>query len=576
MKTKDYLLAGLVTAVLSAGVSAQVTTKTNTGKILTEKLPTVEYDRKQESPQILLMDPVISGNKELTMRSRKLQVKLKAMDPDGIVTVYINKVSAARMDNNIYMSDVYLKNGLNEIVIDATDKKLNSSRLLFRVINNPADITYPAAKKSRINIIEPKTIAGKDLLMDEKSLAVRLKPEDADGIAKVIIGGRQAGSFAGGEYFSNVDLNDGLNTIPVKVIRDNGEEYTDTIRVFRRSDIKAPVITLLEPAASRGVKIVRKSEVLSVRGTAEDENGIYQVTVNDRIAQLDAKGNFSIDMNLLPGENRLEIKATDNKLNSSADTFYVTRTVQDMITTGKYYALLIGINSYSGYWNQLENGVNDARELGEVLSELYLFDSVIYLLDKDATRKNIINKLEWLANNTTRDDNVLIFYAGHGQFNKGLNKGYWVPVDATDNSVADYISNNDIKTFLGGIQSRHTFLITDACFAGDIFRGAKTESIQFDPNNLERYYREVYRKQSRLALTSGGIEEVMDQGRDGHSIFSYYLLKALRENQNKYLDASQLYQEFRIAVTNNSEQTPLLQVVRDTYDEGGQFIFVKK
>jgi len=44
----------------------------------------------------------------------------------------------------------------------------------------------------------------------------------------------------------------------------------------------------------------------------------------------------------------------------------------------------------------------------------------------------------------------------------------------------------------------------------------------------------------------------------------------------KYMDTNQLFNDFRVAVTNNSEQTPMLQVIRDTDDEGGQFIFIKK
>jgi uncharacterized caspase-like protein len=299
------------------------------------------------------------------------------------------------------------------------------------------------------------------------------------------------------------------------------------------------------------------------------------VTVNNRKAKILANNEFTIDMFLAMGENRIIVSAVDNKFNTSSDTFYVTRKLDEIIKAGRYIALLIGINDYEGYWNPLKNAVNDAAELAEVLKKDYNFDEVYTLLDKEATRRNIIQKLEWLTGNISSDDNVLIFYAGHGQFNKSLNKGYWVPADAKTKSVADYISNNDVKTFIGGIPSKHTLLITDACFAGDIFRGPNGESVQFDPNDMSRYYREVYRKPSRVALTSGSIEPVMDSGRDNHSIFTYYLLKALKENKRKYFDASQLFNEFRMAVANNSEQTPQLNIVRDTDDEGGQFIFIK-
>jgi uncharacterized caspase-like protein len=276
------------------------------------------------------------------------------------------------------------------------------------------------------------------------------------------------------------------------------------------------------------------------------------------------------------GDNKIVVKAVDKKLNTTIDTFTVLRLPRDIITPGKYIGIVIGINSYTGYWPKLKNAVNDAEGMAYVLKKYYLFDTVYSILDKDATRRNIIQKFEWLTKYLSKNDNLLIFYAGHGQFNKELNKGFWVPVDAASNSIADFISNNDVKTFLSGIPSKHTLLITDACFAGDIFRGKPTESVAFDPNNMEKYYQEVYRKQSRLALTSGGIEEVSDAGKDQHSIFTYYLIKALQENSKKYLDANQLFNEFRIAVSNNSEQTPMLQVVRDTDDEGGQFIFIKK
>ena len=68
----------------------------------------------------------------------------------------------------------------------------------------------------------------------------------------------------------------------------------------------------------------------------------------------------------------------------------------------------------------------------------------------------------------------------------------------------------------------------------------------------------------------------MDGGKNNHSIFTYYLIKSLMENQQKYLDATQLYNDFKIAVANNSEQTPILQALRDANDEGGQFVFIRK
>ena len=171
------------------------------------------------------------------------------------------------------------------------------------------------------------------------------------------------------------------------------------------------------------------------------------------------------------------------------------------------------------------------------------------------------------------NDNVFIYYSGHGDFKKELNKGYWVPADSKSNSVSQFVSNNDIQTFLSGINSKHTLLVSDACFSGDIFRGYTT-SIPFD--NTEKYYFNIYNVKSRQAISSGGIEPVMDGGKNGHSVFAYYLLQALKTNDAKYFDAGQLFNKIKIPVVNNSDQSPNFNPIKNSGDEGGQYIFIKK
>jgi hypothetical protein len=243
------------------------------------------------------------------------------------------------------------------------------------------------------------------------------------------------------------------------------------------------------------------------------------------------------------------------------------------VTVGKYYALIIGIDKYSGDWKPLKNAVNDAKAVEKQLRDRYEFQSFHTLYDNQATRANIIKEYEWLMANTKENDNVLIYYSGHGDYNESLNRGFWVPADATSSSVSSLICNTDIQAFLGGIKSKHTFLIADACFSGDIFRG-KTLTIPYE--NSFKYYNQIYAKPSRTALTSGGVEPVMDGGKDGHSVFAYYLLKSLGNNENQFFDASQLYNDLKVAVINNSNQTPGFSPIVNTGDEGGQFIFIKK
>ncbi|PCJ79861.1 MAG: hypothetical protein COA57_15270 [Flavobacteriales bacterium] len=240
---------------------------------------------------------------------------------------------------------------------------------------------------------------------------------------------------------------------------------------------------------------------------------------------------------------------------------------------GNYFALIIGIDNYKGNWQPLKNAVNDAKAVEALLRNNYKIDHFRTLYNEMATRKNIMQELDWLVENVQPNDNVFVYYSGHGDFKEQLNKGYWVPADAAAANTYEFISNSDIQTYLGGIKSKHTLLVSDACFSGDIFRG-EVVAVPFEDN--EKYYAKVHDLLSRQALTSGGVEPVADAGTEGHSIFTYYFLKMMNKNQRKYYDAGQLFNDIKIPVINNSDQTPKLLPVKNTGDEGGQFIFIKK
>lgn len=529
-------------------------------KEITDKVP----------PEIILSEPSLRNGEELTTSIKLLKLRGKVVDQSSIRSLKINNFETTLNEDKSFSLEQNLIEGLNSFLITATDEKNNSSSFAFYI--NYAPKNAPP----EITLLEPALNQNNEITIKEKNIVVRANIKDNDGIKEVTINNQKCHLLGKTEYYTNINLHDGSNIILIRATDKKGNTGEFTFTISSESDRKGPMVKILEPVVSRGIKVIKKSETVTIKGKAEDKSGVYEVSVNDIKSNLLTDGSFSLTLPLDVGDNRLVVKALDNNLNATIDTFIVTRKLENMLTKGRYFALVIGINSYNGYWPTLKCAMNDASEIASTIKQQYLFDSVITILDKNATRRNIIQKLEWLTDNLSPEDNLLIFYAGHGQFNKALNKGYWVPVDASSNSIADYIANSEIKTFLAGIRSKHTLLITDACFAGDIFRGGKTENYPFDPNNMERYYREVYRRQSRLALTSGGVEEVRDEGKEGHSIFTYYLLKALKDNKGKYMDASQLYNELRIAVTNNSDQTPMLQVVKDTYDEGGQFIFIRR
>lgn len=228
---------------------------------------------------------------------------------------------------------------------------------------------------------------------------------------------------------------------------------------------------------------------------------------------------------------------------------------------GKNYLFLIGIDKYQ-YWPRLYCAVKDVEDFAEVLTSRYQFEKsdLIFLKDEEATEKNILSAFRKLANAVTDQDNLIIYFSGHGHF---ISKtGYWIPVDAhtEEEYENEFINTAGIVDRLRTINSLHTFLIIDACFSGTLIT-----QIRSAPRS-ERY-------KSRRVLTSGRAEVVSDGPPGGNSPFAKAILTELKDNTNRYISASKLIAEVRDYVQQESQQTPTDARLVNADDQGGDFIF---
>jgi len=234
----------------------------------------------------------------------------------------------------------------------------------------------------------------------------------------------------------------------------------------------------------------------------------------------------------------------------------------------QYFALLIGIEDYqNNHANlvDLSNPISDAENLKTELLSNYTFGEENITVLKNPDRADIINSFEKISGQLSEKDNLLIFYAGHGVWDEKLNIGYWLASDATS-SKANWISNSTIRDYIGGLNTKHTLLISDACFSGSIFKSREvTKSI-----DDYGFYR-LNKLPSRKAMTSGTLKTVPDESK-----FMKYLLKALSTNEKEYFPSKQLFHEIEIAIINNTANVPQFGTIQNTGDEGGDFIFIKR
>ena len=337
-------------------------------------------------------------------------------------------------------------------------------------------------------------------------------------------------------------------------------------------DTDPPVIEFISPRIPPGIKYITKLPEMDLIGKATDSTSVSFVSVNSEMQSLTENGIFNTRLTLQPGENQFRIVAMDGKENLKELLFTVEYippvvTLADKITNeSNYYGLIIGVNKYRDKdITDLENPINDAEMLLQTLVEDYQFREENIKLIKDATRDDIVRSLDELANKVTPNDNLLIFYAGHGWWDEDSNNGYWLPSDADKDIKTNWFRNSTLVGYLNDIHSKHTLLIADACFGGSIFLTRSAFGTQ------EKAYEKLYELPSRKAMTSGALSEVPDR-----SYFTRYLIRRLRENKDTYLSSEQLFSSFRLAVMNNSDTMPRFGEIARAGDEGGDFIFLKK
>ena len=255
---------------------------------------------------------------------------------------------------------------------------------------------------------------------------------------------------------------------------------------------------------------------------------------------------------------------------SNGDPLKGKTTLAKFTTTEKYYALILGNNEYQKL-EKLDNAVTDAKDLAKILQEKYGFETTLLL---NQTAGETVDALIEFTQNRKSTDNILIYYAGHGQLNRIQKRGYWLPIDASEQLDSKWISNNNIKDYIASSKAKHILLVVDSCFAGSLMRGS--EEIRSIEKLTENTLKRLQKLKTRLVITSGGNEYVADGiGGSKNSVFAEPLIKALNNN-NDVIRSGELFAQVRSYVVNNADQTPNQSLIHGTGHDGGEFLFFPK
>lgn len=362
--------------------------------------------------------------------------------------------------------------------------------------------------------------------------------------------------------------------------------------------LAGPKLTLVEPQLLRTRDIVpvalAQTTERQLVGRVSAPAGVVAITVNDVSVEPNELGIFALRLPVAAGDSPVTVIAVDRQGKRDELRFTLRGTVTPQATPaappiartgdraltagidfGSYHALIIGNNDYQTL-PDLTSPVSDATELSAVLRQRYGFRTTVLL---NATRYDILSALNRLREALTPHDNLLLYFAGHGELDEVNQRGHWLPVDAERDSTANWIPTTAITDILNIMRAKQILLVVDSCYSGALTRSSMGRlGTGMTADERLHWLRTMAGKRSRTVLTSGGLAPVMDAGGGRHSVFAKALLEVLAANDEP-LDGQKLHREVAARVAYAAanlrfDQVPEYAPIRFAGHEAGEFFLL--
>jgi hypothetical protein len=200
------------------------------------------------------------------------------------------------------------------------------------------------------------------------------------------------------------------------------------------------------------------------------------------------------------------------------------------------FALIIGNEDYGKFQTglQADQNVMFARNDALVFKEYAL--KTLGVLEKhafvltDATRGQMSREIERITElaKLTPGAEIIFYYAGHGLPDFETFESYIIPVDVAASNLVDGIKLKDLYAKLASSKASKIMVFLDACFSG----GGRGENGLLAARTVKIRPKSDIVEGNIVAFTaSSGKEVSLPLVRQSHGLFTYYLLRKLRETR---------------------------------------------
>jgi len=368
--------------------------------------------------------------------------------------------------------------------------------------------------------------------------------------------------------------------ITKKLVKKEEKNYEtkDTIKpvikiAYNKKIVKAPKEKEMTIEISKGS--------YKIEGVVSDKGGSLEEVkflIDGRPVEVKANGSFLISRKNI-GNEEVWLTAYDSGGNTTelSINVKVLSTATPFENKENYYALLIGNQNYKT-WENLDTPINDVEAIADILRKKYKFNEVVVL--KNATYNQLDEAFWKMSDKLKSQDNLLIYYAGHGKRDNRLKKAFWIPVNAKnlEESGRYWYNTEMVTTHVARIKAKHILVVSDSCYAGLFAKKRGNENIKPDPErDLEdkAYLIKVLSRTARVYLASGDDSPVYDGMGGKHSVFAKYFIRVLKQNKAT-VDSLEVYHKVRKGVLATVSQNPQYNYIDEINHADGEFLFTAR
>ncbi|MDD5167935.1 MAG: caspase family protein [Syntrophales bacterium] len=244
-----------------------------------------------------------------------------------------------------------------------------------------------------------------------------------------------------------------------------------------------PVVTILSPVGGSNVSTADVTLSVSVRSPAGAPVTSIRALVDgrpvstERGLSIKPKGDTIQQIRVTIPERDAEVSIIAENRHAASEPATIRLRWQgkaekdEFVIKPKLYVLSIGVSSYDDRGLTLGFAAKDAKDFSLSMQKqkggLYRDVTVKLLMDKQATKEEILDGLEWIQRETTSKDIAMVFLAGHG-VNDSAGIYYFLPVNTdTEKLKRTGVSFSDIKNTVASLAGK-AVLFVDTCHAGNV------------------------------------------------------------------------------------------------------------